>query len=156
MNYLRLLPLVCLFGFLPASDAADKPVKVKPSKVSAAKGRDREKLFTPWMTQNELAKLNDEKEKGSEQMIYFEYHEGKREYRAIHSKAIRFNGWWWNTTYGEKEMEDEVNTYKARGYAPLFVVLEGNYYRMLFVKPEQISEAQKILKELGVEPPALK
>jgi hypothetical protein len=62
----------------------------------------------------------------------------------------------WNTTYGEKEMEDEVNTYKARGYAPLFVVLEGNYYRMLFVKPEQISEAQKLLKELGVEPPALK
>ena len=108
------------------------------------------------MTQNDLVKLNDEKEKGREQMIYFEYHEGKRQFRAIHSKAIRFNGWWWNTTYGEKEMEDEVNNYKARGYAPLFVVLEGNYYRMLFVKPEQLSEAQKLLKELGVEPPVLK
>ena len=39
------------------------PLKVKPSKVSSAKSRDREKLFTDWMTQNELVKMNDEKEK---------------------------------------------------------------------------------------------
>ena len=47
MNYLRLLlPIVCLLNFVSVADAADKPLKVKPSKVSAAKSRDREKLFT--------------------------------------------------------------------------------------------------------------
>ena len=53
-------------------------------------------------------------------------------------------------------MEDEVKTYKARGYDPLFVVLEGNFYCMLFVKPDQLAAAQKILKDLGIEPPVVK
>jgi len=132
------------------------PLKVKPSKVSSAKSRDREKLFTDWMTQNELVKMNDEREKAGEQMISYEYHEGKRQFRAIHSKAIKFNGWWWSTESGEKDMEDEVKTYKARGYDPLFVVLEGNFYCMLFVKPDQLAAAQKILKDLGIEPPVVK
>lgn len=157
MNYLRLLlPIVCLLNFVSAADAADKPLKVKPSKVSAAKSRDREKLFTDWMKMNDLIKMNDEKEKAGEQMVYYEYHEGKEQYRGIHSKAIKFNGFWWRTVSGEKDMEDEVKTYKARGYEPLFIVLEGNFYRMLFVKPEQLAAAQKILKELGVEPPVVK
>ncbi len=70
MNYLkRLLPLLCLLNFVVVADAADKPLKVKPSKVSAAKSRDREKLFTDWMTQNELTTLNDTKEKAGESMI---------------------------------------------------------------------------------------
>ena len=157
MNYLkRLLPLLCLLNFVSVADAADKPLKVKPSKVSAAKSRDREKLFTDWMKMNDLIKMNDEKEKAGEQMVYYEYHEGKEQYRGIHSKAIKFNGFWWRTVSGEKDMEDEVKTYKARGYDPLFIVLEGNFYRMLFVKPEQLAAAQKILKELGVEPPVVK
>lgn len=157
MNYLRLfLPIVCLLNFATVANAADKPLKVKVSKVSSAKSREREKLFTDWMDQNDLVKLNDEKEKSGEQMVYFEYHEGKRQFRAIHSKAIRFNGWWWNTIYSEKAMEDEVKLNKSRGYEPLFIVLEGNYYRMLFVKPEQLSAAQAILKELGIEPPVIK
>lgn len=157
MNYLRLLlPIVCLLNFVSVADAADKPLKVKPSKVSAAKSRDREKLFTDWMKMNDLIKMNDEKEKAGEQMVYYEYHEGKEQYRGIHSKAIKFNGFWWRTVSGEKDMEDEVKTYKARGYDPLFIVLEGNFYRMLFVKPEQLAAAQKILKELGVEPPVVK
>lgn len=166
MRYLLLLSLGGLLGFITPVSAqekpginkpsAAKPVKVKPSKVSAAKGRDREKLFTDWMSINTLRTLNDEKLKNGEQMIYFEYHEGKQQYRAIHSKAIRFNGWYWDVIYSEKEMEEEVNGYKARGFAPAFVVLERNFYQALFVMPEQLSEAQKLLKEIGVEPPTLK
>lgn len=163
--FLRLL-LVCLVGFAsqlaaqektpPAKPASNKPIKVKPSKVNSSKGREREKMFTDWLSQNDLVKLNDDKQKNNEQMIYFEYHEGKRKFRAIHSKAIRFNDWWWNTLYGEKEMEEEVNLYRSRGYEPAFVVLERNFYQMLFVKPEQLAEAQKLLKDIGIEPPTLK
>jgi hypothetical protein len=53
-------------------------------------------------------------------------------------------------------MEDEVKTYKGRGYDPLFIVLEGNFYRMLFLKPSELAAAQKVLKDLGVEPPVVK
>ena len=53
-------------------------------------------------------------------------------------------------------MEEEVNLYKTRGYEPAFVVLERNFYQILFVKPDQLSETQKLLKDLGVEPPTLK
>ncbi len=166
MKHCLCLLLVCLVGFStsasaqertpPGKPAATKPVKVKPSKVSSAKGREREKLFTDWMPQNDLVKLNDEKEKSSEQMLYFEYHEGKRQFRAIHTKAIQLRGWFWNTLYGEKEMEEEVALYRGRGYEPAFVVLERNFYQMLFVKPEQLSEVQKLLKDIGIEPPTLK
>ena len=166
MNYSLPLILVCLLGFfspslaqeksLAGKTAAAKQVKVKPSKVSSAKGREREKLFTDWMPQNDLVRLNEVKQKSGEQMVYFEYHEGKRQFRAIHSKSILFRGWYWDTVYGEKEMEEEVNLYKFRGYEPAFVVLERNFYQILFVRPEQLSEAQKVLKDLGVEPPTLK
>lgn len=157
MNYLkRLLPLLCLLNFVVMADAADKPLKIKPSKVSAAKSRDREKLFTDWMTQNELTTLNDTKEKAGESMIYYEYHEGKLQYRAIHTKLIRLSNYWWVTISGEDKLQDEVKTYKGRSLEPLFIVLEGNYYRILFVKTDQLAAAQKILKELGVEPPVVK
>lgn len=146
--------LAILFGS-PAS-AADKPVKVKPSKVSSAKSRDREKLFTDWLKEKEMTQLSDTKREAGEQMIYYEYHEGKEAYRAIFSKAIKFNGWWRSTIYSEKEMEQTVNDYKARGYAPLFVVLEGNYYRMIFVKPEQLDAARKLILDLGIEAPVVK
>jgi hypothetical protein len=162
---LRLL-LVFLVGFFtptfaqektpPLKPASNKAVKVKPSKVNSAKGREREKLFTDWLPQNDLVKLNDDKEKNNEQMIYFEYHEGKRKFRAIHSKAIKLRGWWWNTLYGEKEMEEEVNLYRSRGFEPAFVVLERNFYQILFVKPDQLAETQKLLKDIGIEPPTLK
>jgi len=164
-NSLRLI-LVCLLGFcapslaqeksLAGKTATAKAVKVKPSKVRSVKGREREVLFTDWMPQNDLVRLNDQKEKNGEQMIYFEYHEGKRQYRAIHSKSIRFRGWYWDVVYSEKEMEEEVNLYKSRGYEPAFVVLERSFYQILFVRPEQLSEAQKILLDLGIEPPTLK
>lgn len=157
MNLTRLiLPIVCLFGFMPLAEAADKPLKIKVSKVSAAKSRDREKLFTDWMTMNELVRLNDTKEKTGEYMIYYEYDEGKDKYRGLHSKLTRVNGYWWRTVSGEKAMEDEVKTYKGRGYEPLFIVLEGNFYRMLFLKPSELAAAQKVLKDLGVEPPVVK
>ncbi|MCW0220742.1 MAG: hypothetical protein OJI67_20610 [Prosthecobacter sp.] len=136
--------------------AADKPVHVKPSKVSSAKSRDREKLFTEWMKADEFDKLSDTKRTGGEQMLYFEYHEGKNAFRAIFTKAILFNGWWRLTIYSEKEMEKTVNDYKKKGFEPLFVVLEGNYYRMIFVKPEQLEAARKLISDLGIEAPVLK
>lgn len=146
--------LVCFLSI--NSQAADKPVKVKPSKVSSAKSREREKLFTDWMTAAEIRKLSDSKRESGEQLLYFEYHEGKEKFRAIFSKAIQFNGWWWNSVYGEKEMENFVNEYKQKGFEPLFVVLEGNYYSVLMVKGDQLDAARKVLEPLGIEAPVLK
>lgn len=153
--------IVSLFIFVgalicPTSPAAQKEVRVKPSKVSSAKSRMREQHFTEWCSFAELTKLSDSKRANGEQMIYFEYHEGKMAYRAIFSKAIQFNGWWRSTIAGEREMQNKVNFYKEQGFEPLFVVLEGNYYSMLFVRPDQLEAARKLTAELGIEPPVLK
>lgn len=146
--------LICSLSL--TSQAADKPVKVKPSKVSSAKSREREKLFTDWMSADEIKKLSDTKRSSGEQMIYFEYHEGKEAYRAIFSKGIQFNGWWRSTISSERAMEGTVNDYKAKGFEPLFVVLEGNFYSMIFVKPDQLEAARKLVLDLGIEAPVLK
>lgn len=158
----NLLPiLLCLSLCMPAlaqekKPAAQdkKPVKVKPSKVSAAKGREREKLFSDWHSQSDFQRVVNERKDG--QLIFYEYHEGKDAYRGIFSKAIQFNGWWRATINGEKDMEKEVNSYKTQGYEPLFVVLDRNYYQMIFVRPEQLEAARKLILDLGVEPPVLK
>ena len=105
---------------------------------------------------NELVTLNDTKEKAGEFMVYFEYDEGKNKFRGFHAKLARVNGYWWRTVSGEKAMEDEVKTYKGRGFEPLFIVLEGNYYRMLFLKPVEMEAARNFLKGLGIEPPVVK
>jgi len=153
-----LILLTLLFALSAAAPvfAAEKPLRVKPSKVSAAKGREREKQFTEWTPENEFKLLVDKKAKAGEQMIFFEYHEGKRAYRGIFSKAMNFRGWWWLTVYSEKDMEAEVNLYKQREMEPVFVVLERNFYTMLFVNSEQVDAARKLVLELGIEPPVIK
>jgi hypothetical protein len=147
--------LLCLSFCMPAT-AADKDLKVKPSKVSSAKGRDREKQFTKWMPQREMEELVDAKWKEKQQLVYFEYHEGKDAYRSIFSSAILFRGYYWNAIYGEDELIKQIISNKKRGLETLFVVLEGNYYRTLFVKPEQLDAARQIIQDLGIEPPVLK
>ncbi|SKA89643.1 hypothetical protein SAMN02745166_01599 [Prosthecobacter debontii] len=153
---LSLLLIVFSLMSLSTAQATDKPVRVKPSKVSSAKSRFREKQFTDWLAFEAMNKLSESKRASGEQMIYYEYHEGKMAYRAIFSKAIQFNGWWRITISGEREMENQVNDYKSKGFEPLFVVLEGNFYSMLFVKPDQLDAARKLTAELGIEPPVLK
>jgi len=154
---MKIFLFLCLAGlFTLTTHAADKPLRVKPSKVSSAKSREREKLFSEWMKGEEFSKFSDKKSETGEQMIYFEYHEGKMAFRGIFSKAIQFNGWWRSTIHSEKEMENTVNSYKTKGFEPLFVVLEGNFYSMLFVKPEQLDAARKLTLDLGIEPPVVK
>ena len=138
--------------------AADtpKPVRVKPSKVSSAKSREREKQFSEWLKPDEFNKLVDAKRATGEQLIYMEYHEGKYATRGIFAKGLLFNGWYRSIIHSEKEMEKSVNDYKGRGFEPLFVVLEGNFYCAMYVKPEQLDAGRKLLLDLGVEPPVLK
>lgn len=136
--------------------SANKPWKVKPSKVSPSKRSVREKQFSDWLSHNDLRRQNEEKLKAGEQMVYFEYHEGRKMYRGLYSKAIRFDGWWWETAKGEQDMEDTIDSYRQRGYVPLFVVLQGNFYSLMCISAKQLPEAQAVLQELGIEPPELK
>lgn len=140
----------------PARAASDKPVKVKASKVSSAKGREREKLFSDWMKAADLTKLSDKKRETGEQMVYFEYDEGKDLVRGIFMRGLLFDAWFYNIINGEKEMEAMVNDYRKKNMAPLFVVLEGNFYCLLFVPAEQLGAAAKQVAPLGIEPPVLK
>jgi len=124
--------------------------------VSSAKGRDREKLFSDWMKMRDFEGLTDKKGTAGEQLIYFEYHEGKDQFRGIFSKAVDFEDWWFTSSFGEKEMLEEVTSQKARGYEPLFIVREGNFYSMIFVKPDKLAAGRKALEALGIEAPEVK
>lgn len=161
MNSLRLaaLFLVCFTltgaSLLHAKDK-DKVRVVLVSKVEAAKGRMREKTATEWMTVAELEKLNDTKKAEKQQLIYFEYHGGRDKWRGIYTDKVMLVGWSWWTFNGEHEMEAKVNEQMDKGLMPAFIGRSGNWYSMLFVTPQDLPAARKVLDELGVGEPKLK
>ena len=129
-----------------------------PSKVEASKGKEREKLFTPWMSTDALRAQVEEKRGKGEQIIYFEYNSGASEARAIYVNKIKLTGpysrWYMNT---EQAMEDKLNSEMKSGLQPAFIVrnISGTYI-MLFVSPGDLEAVRAQLKELGIGEPRLK
>lgn len=139
--------------------AKDERVRLSyPSKVESSKGKDREKLFTPWMSNEALRTQVEEKRSKGEQIIYFEYNSATAEARAIYVNKLKLSGpysrWYMNT---EQAMEDKLNNEMKSGLQPAFVVrnISGTYI-MLFVSPGDLEAVRAQLKELGVSEPRLK
>lgn len=129
-----------------------------PSKVEASKGKEREKLFTPWMSNEALRTQVEEKRSKGEQIIYFEYNSATTEARAIYVNKLKLSGpysrWYMST---EQAMEDKLNSEIKSGLQPAFIVrsVSGTYI-MLFVSPGDLEAVRAQLKELGIGEPRLK
>ena len=136
--------------------AKDKVRVVSESKVAAAKGLLREKAASEWMDVKQIEKLSNENQVKGKQLIYFEYHIGKDQWRAIYTDKVILLGYSWWVFYGKNEMEEKVNSEIENGLTPAFIARSGAAYAMLFVKPEQLAEARKVLEELGVSEPKLR
>ncbi|HYF35652.1 MAG TPA: hypothetical protein VD994_10210 [Prosthecobacter sp.] len=146
--------LLCLLQPI-AGKAADRPEKIKPWSVRASKSRDREKLFTEWMTGPELDKLAASKRaSNSGQIIFFEYSSEKRKFRAIFTDQVPPGPSGWTTTYGEEALAKEVARRKGLGQELLYLTLQRpERYEMVFLPTDKIPVGRRILESLGVEAP---
>jgi hypothetical protein len=147
-----------LAAFIPAQ-AKDEVIRVSyPSKVEASKGKEREKLFTPWMSTDALRTQVDEKRSKGEQIIYFEYNNATWLVRAIYLSKFKLNGpysRWYYTS--EQAMEEKLNSEMKSGLLPAFIVRGvSGAYTMLFVSPQDLAAVRTQLKELGIGEPRLK
>lgn len=144
-------------NFIPAN-AKDEVRLSYPSKVESSKGKEREKLFTPWMSYDALRDQVDERRGKGEQIIYFEYNGAASQARAIFLTKFKLNGpysRWYMAT--EQAMEDKLNSEVKNGLQPAFVVRNtSGGFTMLFVSPPDLEAVRAQLKELGIGEPRLK
>lgn len=147
-----------LLALMPAQ-AKDETVRLSyPSKVESSKGKEREKLFSPWMTSDALRTLTEEKRGKGEQIIYFEYNNATGQSRAIYASKLKLNGPYsrWSFT-NEQIMEEKLNSEMKNGLQPAFVVRTvSGAYTMLFVSPQDMTAVRAELTTLGIGEPRLK
>ena len=129
-----------------------------PSKVEGSKGREREKLFTPWMTSDALRALTEEKRGKGEQIIYFEYDSARVQTRAIFTSKLKLQGPYSRWSYtNEKDMDAKLNSEVKLGLQPAFIVCNASgAYTMLLVSPADMAAVRAELKALGVGEPKLR
>ncbi len=129
-----------------------------PSKVEASKGKEREKLFTPWMTTDALRTHTEERRGKGEQIIYFEYNGATMQSRAIYVSKLKLTGpysRWYYTS--ESAMEQKLNSEIKSGLQPAFVVRNiSGAYTMLLVSPQDMANVRVELMTLGIGEPKLK
>lgn len=149
--------MVLFFVISTVSLSAKDEVRLSyPSKVESSKGKEREKLFSPWMSSEELRTQVEEKRAKGEQIIYFEYKGNQA--RAIYASKLKLTGPYsrWSMAT-EQAMEAKLNSEIQEGLQPAFVVRNINGgYTMLFVSPADLEPVRAQLKELGIGEPRLK
>lgn len=128
-----------------------------PSKIEAAKRKEREKLFTPWMKVQALRAHQGQMRQKGQQILFFEYDNGRDEWRAIYSSTLKLNkqySWW--ASIEESDFEAKLNSELKLGRQPAFIVRENGSFAMLFIAPEDAPAMRKELTALGIGEPKLK
>lgn len=147
-----------LVALIPAQ-AKDETVRLSyPSKVEASKGKEREKLFTPWMTSESLRTFIDDKRTKGEQIVFFEYNNSTGQSRGIFVSKLKLSGPFsrWSFT-SEAAMEEKLNNEIKAGLQPAFISRNiSGAYSMLFVSPGDLEAVRAELKALGIGEPRLK
>ncbi|MDI1310684.1 hypothetical protein [Prosthecobacter sp.] len=162
MKTLTLSAWIALFHvlvvFIPAQ-AKDEVVRLSyPSKVESSKGKEREKLFSPWMTSESMRSFVDDKRTKGEQIVFFEYNNSNGQSRAIFVSKLKLSGPMsrWSFT-NEQVMEEKLNNEMKAGLQPAFIARNlSGAYSMLFVSPGDLDAVRTELKALGVGEPRLK
>ena len=147
---------LALAVLIPAQAKDEVRVSV-PSKVESAKRKEREKLFTDWMTLQDLHVKEEEMWKKGAQIIYFEYDSGRTQWRAIYSTTLKLKGQYtWYASVNEGDAETKLNNEIKLGRQPAFIVRDNGSYAMLFITPEDTDAVRKELAALGIGEPKLK
>jgi hypothetical protein len=147
-----------LVAFIPAQ-AKDEVVRLSyPSKVEAAKGKEREKLFSPWMSSESMRSFVDDKRTKGEQIVFFEYNNTNGQSRGIFVSKLKLSGPYSRYSFtSEAAMEEKLNNEMKAGLQPAFISRNlSGAYSMLFVSPGDLVSVRTELKALGVGEPRLK
>lgn len=150
------LVIGCLFLTSGFGEVQKKVRIVSLSKVEAAKGRMREKLFTDWMTLTALQEYTAQNKAGKRQILFFEYSGPRDKWRAILTDKVVFNDYSWWALSGQSAIEAKLDEELKEGRHPAFVTQNGIFYAMLTVSPDDFTAARKELAELGIGEPKLK
>lgn len=140
------------------SQAKDEIRVTYPSKVETSKSKEREKLFTEWMTSEALRTHTEGLRAKGEQIIYFEYDNARGQTRAIYTSKLKLKGPYSRWSYtNESDMQAKLNSEAKLGLEPAFVVRNvSGAFTMLLVSPEDLDAVRTELKTLGVSEPKLK
>ena len=150
--------LTLVLSTLTFVQAKDEVRVTYPSKVESSKGKEREKLFGPWMSSADLVKQTQEKRGKGEQLIYFEYDGAKDQQRAIYTNKVKLTGPYSHWVYlSEPAMEEKLSSEVKRGLEPAFIVRNPNgSTALLMVSPGDLVAVRAELKLLGIGEPKLK
>lgn len=145
-----------LVALIPAR-AKDEVRMSSPSKIEASKRKVREKLFTGWMTLQDLHVTEEIMQKKGLQIIYLEFDSGLAQWRAIYSSKLKLKAryTWWAST-DEKATETQLNNDLKLGRLPAFIVCANGSYAMLCISPIDMGAVRKELTEIGIGEPKLK
>ncbi len=156
-NSVWLVLFLALVALIPAQ-AKDEVHLTYPSKVEGSKGKEREKLFTPWMSRDALAAHTEDMQKKGGQIIYFEYDSSNAQWRAIYTSKLKLKGPYSRWAYtDEKVMDEALNRESKLGLQPAFVVHSASgSFTLLMVSPDDLVAVRAELKALGVGEPKLR
>ena len=140
------LALLILFTTFAVALAADP--KFTPSKITYAKKNTWEAVASKWMSSDALKNHVEDQKKNNQQMIFVDYNGAQ--YRGLFSDKIKFKGWFYVEVFSEKSMAGEIAYYKKRGMEPTYIYKNAGGYTAIFVNPEQVGEARKLLADLGI------
>lgn len=159
IQLLRCAFCLALLGLTQAEGKdKDETHMTYPSKVEGSKGKEREKLYTAWMSSDALRAHTEEKRAKGEQIIYFEYDNARGQTRAIYTSKLKLKGPYSRWSYtNEKDMDAKLNSEVKLGLQPAFIVCNASgAYTMLLVSPEDMDAVRAELKALGVGEPKLR
>jgi hypothetical protein len=125
-----------------------------PSKITYAKKNSWEALASKWMSSNDLRGYVEDQKNENKQMIFVDYNGAQ--YRGLFSDKIKYKGWYYVEVFTESEMAKEITYYKKRGFEPSYIYKNAGGYTCVFVTPEQVGEARKLLNDLGIGTPTVK
>lgn len=154
---LRIVFSLVMLSLMPAQ-AKDETVRLSyPSKVEASKGKEREKLFSPWMTGEAMRSFIDDKRTKGEQIVFVEYNNTNGQSRGIFVK-LKLSGPFSRYSFtNEAAMEEKLNNEIKAGLQPAFISRNvSGAYSMLFVSPGDLVAVRAELTKLGVGEPRLK
>ncbi|MDB6003919.1 MAG: hypothetical protein JWR15_906 [Prosthecobacter sp.] len=156
-THLAWLVVSLVLAVLSQVQAKDEVRLSVPSKIEAAKRKDREKLFTPWMNVQALRANQAQMREKGQQILFFEYDSGRIEWRAIYSSTLKLrNPYSWWASIEESDFEARLNTELKLGRQPAFIVRDNGSFAMLFVSPDDMATVRKELTALGIGEPKLK
>ena len=142
------LAAVILLTTFAAALAAVPSVKFEPSKIDYAKKNTWDAVASKWMSSKDLKNYIQDLKDEKKQLIFIDYNGAQ--YRGLFSDKVKYRGYYWLERHSQQTMAEDIAYEKKRGMEPSYIYKNAGGFTAVFVTPEQMGEARKVLGELGI------